>query len=611
MTAGPIIPDSWTFNANAQSYTISGADVNFSLAGATGGIIDNANAGQTITISNNIGESVAGVAVQALGNSTLVLTGTNTYTGGTTIAAGATLQLGNGGATGSVAGNIADNGLLKFNYSGSVTTAGTISGSGNAEVVAGTVIVTNTSVVGGTVTIDSGATLQWGNGTGGAFLIGPGNALVDNGSLVMNFGGASGVVGAVPISGTGSVTIQSGLFEELTASTYTGGTTVNAGAKLQLGNGGSTVGSVAGNIIDNGLVQFDYAGAPAVAAANTFTGSGNVEAVSGTTVITGTSAVAGTVTIDFGATMQWGAGGPAFLVGGGNAVVDNGALVMNFGPSGISGSLPISGTGSVTIQSGLWNETAASTYSGNTTINAGATLQLGNGSSTSGSVAGNIIDNGLLQFNYSGPVTVGNSISGSGAAEVVAGTVIVTNTSVVGGTVTIDSGATLQWGNGTGGAFLIGPGNALVDNGSLVMNFGGASGVVGAVPISGTGSVTIQSGLFEELTASTYTGGTTVNAGAKLQLGNGGSTVGSVAGNITDNGLVQFDYAGAGPVTAANTFTGSGNVEAVSGTTVITGTSAVAGTVTIDCGATMQWGDGGPLSWSAAATRWSTTARWS
>ena len=61
-------------------------------------------------------------------------------------------------------------------------------------------------------------------------------------------------------------------------------------------------------------------------------------------VVTGASAIGGTVTIDPGATMQWGAGGPAFLVGGGNAVVDNGALVMNFGGGGIAGAIPISGS---------------------------------------------------------------------------------------------------------------------------------------------------------------------------------------------------------------------------------------------------------------------------
>ncbi len=94
MTAGPISPDSWTFNANSKSFTITGADVNFSLAGAGGGIIDKANSGQTISISNNIGETLGGVRVQQIGNSTLILSGVNTYTGNTTISAG-TLQVTN------------------------------------------------------------------------------------------------------------------------------------------------------------------------------------------------------------------------------------------------------------------------------------------------------------------------------------------------------------------------------------------------------------------------------------------------------------------------------------------------------------------------------------
>ena len=105
-------PDSWTFSANAQSvYSISGDAIAFNVAGPTGGIINNANAGQTITIANNINDGFSGsvvpVMVQQLGNSTLVLAGANSYSGGTLISAG-TLQVTNANSLG--AGNVILNG---------------------------------------------------------------------------------------------------------------------------------------------------------------------------------------------------------------------------------------------------------------------------------------------------------------------------------------------------------------------------------------------------------------------------------------------------------------------------------------------------------------------
>lgn len=54
----------------------------------------------------------------------------NTYSGGTTISAG-TLQIGNGGTTGKITGDVTDNGALVFSRSDAYTFGGLISGTGS------------------------------------------------------------------------------------------------------------------------------------------------------------------------------------------------------------------------------------------------------------------------------------------------------------------------------------------------------------------------------------------------------------------------------------------------------------------------------------------------
>ena len=110
------------------------------------------------------------------------LTGNNTYTGGTTIAAG-TLQLGDGGTTGSIVGDVLNNGTLAVNRSDTFTFEGVISGTGAFEQIGtGTTILTADNTYTGGTTIVAG-TLQLGNGgTTGAIL----GDVLNSGTLAVN-----------------------------------------------------------------------------------------------------------------------------------------------------------------------------------------------------------------------------------------------------------------------------------------------------------------------------------------------------------------------------------------------------------------------------------------
>jgi autotransporter-associated beta strand protein len=91
---------------------------------AMGGTIDT-NRFNSIFLGNIINSG----SLTKMGAGTLTLSGSNTYTGGTIITGG-TLQLGNGRTSGSIVGNVTDNGTLTFDRSDVVTFAGVISGTG-------------------------------------------------------------------------------------------------------------------------------------------------------------------------------------------------------------------------------------------------------------------------------------------------------------------------------------------------------------------------------------------------------------------------------------------------------------------------------------------------
>ncbi len=564
-------------NTYTGGTTISAGALQLGAGGTSGGIVGDVADNGVLAFNRSDTATFAGTisgtgAVNQLGSGTTILTADNTYTGPTTIGAG-TLQLGDGGTSGGIVGDIVDNAALAFDRSDTVIIPGTISGGGSvSQVGGGTTILTGDNTYTGPTTIAAG-TLQLGNGGASGSVVGD---IIDDTSLVFDRSDTATIPGS--ISGTGAVTQSGPGTTILTGSnTYTGGTTISAGT-LQLGDGG-VAGSIVGDIADSGNLAFDRS--DTVTFPGIVSGTGSVSQIgTGTTVLTGANTYTGGTTISAG-TLQLGAGGTSGGIVG--DVADNGVLAFNRSDT-VTFAGTISGTGAVNqLGSGTTILTADNTYTGLTTISTG-TLQLGNGG-TSGGVIGNIADNTALVFDRSDTVIIPGTIFSAGAvSQIGSGTTILTaDNSYTGGT-TIAAG-TLQLGNGgtSGGVF-----GDITDNGALVFDRSNTATIPGA--ISGTGSVSqIGTGTTVLTGADTFTGGTTITAGS-LQLGDGG-TSGSIVGDVADNANLAFDRSDI--VTFPGVVSGTGSVSQIgAGTTILTADNTYTGGTTITAG-TLQLGNGG------------------
>src|SRR5262249_15579790 len=123
-----------TLDLNGNTTTV------FNLAGTSAGMITNNGGTATTLFARNTGTFAGTIqdGTSSLGlvftgniNQTLTLTGTNTYTGSTSIDVTETLRIGNGGTTGSLLRNVA--GTLTFNRSDSATYGGQLSGAGAVQ----------------------------------------------------------------------------------------------------------------------------------------------------------------------------------------------------------------------------------------------------------------------------------------------------------------------------------------------------------------------------------------------------------------------------------------------------------------------------------------------
>jgi T5SS/PEP-CTERM-associated repeat protein/autotransporter-associated beta strand protein len=185
--------------------------------------------GNTLTISGggSFDGIIGGRGGLTIGGGTMALTGANSYVGGTAIAAGATLQLGNGGAGGAVVGDIADDGLLRLNRSDALTLAGAISGSG-ALVQQGSGVTT----LAGANSYSGGTFVQAGTLAGTTTSLQ--GAIRNDGALLFDQPDAGRFAGQ--ISGAGSVTkAGAGTLGIVSSQSYSGQTTILAGGLVLIG----------------------------------------------------------------------------------------------------------------------------------------------------------------------------------------------------------------------------------------------------------------------------------------------------------------------------------------------------------------------------------------
>ena len=560
--------------SNVTDLTITGDDLN--LIGSGTIMVFGGFGTHNLTIGSNITGTQNLLLGSAVGDQTVTFTGNNdSYTGNITVSMGDTLQIGNGGTSGTLgSGNVANNSALVFNRSDDSSYAGVISGSGTVtKEGAGTLTLSGNNTYSGTTTISDG-TLQVGNG-GTSGTLGSGD-VTNNSALTFNRSDDSSYAGV--ISGTGTVTKEgAGKLTLSGTNTYSGGTTINDGtisisAAANLGTGtltldggtlqttasftssrGATLGAGGGSLNINAGTTLRESG--------TISGSGSLTKTGeGTLILDGTNTFTGGTVVSDGRLVALGSDA---ILSQGN-ITNNATVELNlgvgFGASYLNqmsgtGSLVKSGDGSVFLRGN-------NTYTGGTTISGGR-LSI---SGTAGSITGDILNNAELVFYRENDYTFAGDISGTGSvisSSFGSGTTTLTGNNTYSGITNIFSSGTLQIGDG-GTTGTLGTGD-VTNSGTLIFNRSNDSGYAGV--ISGTGAVTQNgTGNFNLTGINTYTGATIVNAGilsVNGSISNSTTTVNS-GGTLGGTGTVGDVFINGGtfaPGNSIGTINVSGNVD--------------------------------------------------
>jgi autotransporter-associated beta strand protein len=500
---------------NAGNLTLAHA----SAAGSGAITLSNASSTLTIDAAGIVANSITSPAITALQSATL----------SGAVTANATAFFVDSGDTLTVSGSVGGSGSISKNGAGTLALSGANTFSGGTTLSGGTVRLDHASGLGSSGTIAfSGGWLQFGSGittdlsprvssaTSQAFNI-------DTGANSVTF--ASTLAGAgntLTKNGTGTLTLSG-------ANSFTGATTINAG-NLTL-NGGTALSDSASLTLANTAGTILH-----IAASETI---GN---------LLGGGATGGNVSIASGQTLTLNQTTDVSFAG---RIIGSGALTKN-------------GTGTFTL-------TAANSYTGTTTVNAGnLTLGVANALSDSSNIVLANTGGAIIHVGFSD--TVGG-LNGGGAS---------------GGNISIASGVTLTSSYNTStftfAGSLIGPGH-FTKAGSGNLTLSGANTHTGNISITG-GNLTLSGGSAASDTGNvtlSNTAGVVLHIAASETIGNllgGGATGGNVsiasgqtltlnqttsatfAGLVIGAGSLTKNGSGALTLSGANTYTGATTINA-------------------------------------------------
>jgi autotransporter-associated beta strand protein len=615
---------------------VSTGTVTSSAGSAVLNITDNTSQSYSGTITDNNAGNGASLGLVFSGTATETLSGSNSYTGGTTVSSGALVAANNHAlgsstsATGGLLLNPAGSATVDFTSSSPSIGSLASSGAGTSKVVLGNAGASSptTLTVGGAgiTTVFNGVISDEPTGNTSAV----GSLTLIGGSLTL--GGADTLNGTTFVNG-GALVIANPLALQNSTLEYNGSGSISFGTQTSVTLGGiegsgnismlnASLAPVAFTIGNNPNVNDTYSGSL------TDSGSGSSLTVAGATnTLAGVNSYTGTTTINGGTLIITGTVGSSGTPSG--AALLNGAISSTLTVSGGSlyaASLQEENTGTINLSAGLISltgvfglsignagfgfgnltggtlnanslvidrdntnfgatlpasgETTEGLYVDGATVNIATTLADGN--TGAGDASSNNLRMDAGSITVGGITTVANDAASRWSVLDINGGVFTDNDPtgtgiLVGGGADTTLDAVLYVRNGTLNTTGITVGNSTDAGGNLdFIDYGGTTNIGFGGIVDGAPSptvVTIDIGLNTQTTAPTITALASWSSSAPLTLANSSGGVAPTFQTSTgDNITLSGVLSGAGGLTAAGT-----GILTLSGTGTYTGTTAVNG----------------------------------